>query len=507
MRCDRAGFWWCVPLLLAAGMATAAEPVPAGQLLDFGPTFDFTKLTANSSRIARGGTLTAPGLRVTTNIDGSWPGVTVPSPIGHWDLSSFEFITLDAHNIDTHDIDVYVRIDNPGADGGSRCMTERIGTQPDQRVTLTIPLKRVSKSTIKLFGMNGFPQGLYTNGGIDPANIVALTIFTDDHPKVSSSFEVTNVRAFGVYRDPPWATMDEAAFFPFIDRYGQFMHKEWPGKVHSDAELIANREAEAKALAGSPGPRGWDSWGGWNDGPQLEATGHFRTAKHEGRWWLVDPAGKLFFSTGLTCVGWGGASTPIDDRERWFSWLPTAADEAFMRFRNKSGPSWGGGYYAGKSPVMVDFSGANLLRKYGPEWSALYPEMVHRRLRAWGINTLGNWSEPGFCAMQRTPYTRTFWYETPQLNNSGFPDVFDPGFGAALDKGTAKFLGTSVSDPWCIGFFVDNEMSWGGDTDLAKRALASPATAAAKRALSDWLRARHPDIAQLNTAWGTTWAT
>jgi hypothetical protein len=23
-------------------------------------------------------------------------------------------------------------------------------------------------------------------------------------------------------------------FFPFVDKYGQFMHDDWPGKIHSD---------------------------------------------------------------------------------------------------------------------------------------------------------------------------------------------------------------------------------------------------------------------------------
>ena len=39
-------------------------------------------------------------------------------------------------------------------------------------------------------------------------------------------------------------------------------------------------------------------FGGWTGGPQLEATGAFRTARHGGRWTLVDPEGRLFFSIG-----------------------------------------------------------------------------------------------------------------------------------------------------------------------------------------------------------------
>ena len=498
---------WTYGLLLWCSMtaAHAVEPEHACDLLTFGPTFALTTVTAKACEVANGGSADAPALRLTTAINGSWPGATLAAPGGKWDLSTYEYLSLDVRNIDSHDIDVFVRVDNPGADGHSHCMTERIGTQPDQRVTITIAIKRVTESKIKLFGMNGFPQGLHASGGIDPSNIIALTIFTEDHSRVSNTFEISRIRAFGTYHDPAWITMDEAQFFPFIDRFGQFVHQEWPGKIHNENELVANRTAEALALAGSPGPHGWDTWGGWIDGPQLPASGYFRTAKHDGRWWLVDPDGRLFFSTGLTCVGGGWATTPITDREQWFAGLPTKTDDPFLRFKSAHEQSWGGGYYAGKSPAVFNFSDANLQRKYGPDWATIYPGIVHQRLRAWGINTLGNWSSPAYCALRRTPYTRTFWYDSPHLGKSNFPDVFAPTFTSALDQGAKKFLGDSIDDPWCIGYFVDNEMSWGGDTELGQRTLNAPATQAAKRTLAEWLQKRHPTIADLNAAWGTTW--
>jgi hypothetical protein len=299
--------------------------------------------------------------------------------------------------------------------------------------------------------------------------------------------------------------MDEQAFFPCIDTFGQFAHKDWPGKVHRVEDLAARREEEATQLAAAPGPAEWDAWGGWAAGPALEATGSFRTAKHQGKWWLVDPDGRLFFSTGITCVGTGWAGTPVDDRERWFQDLPLAADHPLHRFLAAGGKSWGGGYYAGKSPRIYQLSQANLLRKYGAGWETAYPEVVHRRLRAWGLNTIGNWSDGGICAMDRTPYTRTFWYDSPRLPG-GFPDALDPGFVPALERGFAQHAAGTADDPWCIGYFVDNEMPWGGDETLARNALAAPAAQAAKQRLGQWLRGRYPDIAALDAAWGTGWA-
>ncbi len=493
----------------APAVAPAVKlPDAAGRLIVFSSDFDLTALKPSAVEVALGGTAEAPALRITAKAQGNWPGVGLTAPGGAWDLSAYEYVAMDIRNVDKHDIDVFVRIDNAGANGRDHCTTDRIGTQPDQRVTLTIPIRRQAQSAIKLFGMNGFPQGMYASGGIDPSKVIALTIFTENKPLVSHSFEVSNIRVFGRYEKPKWAEMTEKEFFPCIDKFGQFIHKDWPGKVHDDAELQANRTAEAAQLAADAGPGEWDKWGGWAAGPKLEATGNFRTAKHQGKWWLVDPDGRLFFSTGITGVGTGWAATPVDDRESWFQDLPSQSDNPLHAYLKKGGQSWGGGYYQGKSPVIFNLSSANLQRKYGADWAKTYPDVVHQRLRAWGLNTIGNWSDGRIAGLHRTPYTCTFFYDSPRLKNNKvqFPDMFDPAFAPALNKGFAQFQKGSWDDPWCIGYFLDNEMPWGGDDALAGYALASPATQAAKKRLAAWLQERHPAITDLNTAWGTKWA-
>jgi len=468
------------------------------------------KLSLKWTEVAQGGTAEVPVLKIKTQANTGWPGVVIPAPAGSWDLSPYQYLTVDIHNTDTHDIDVSVRVDNPGADGLKNCMSERIGTQPDQRVRLTIVLKRISNSPIKLFGMIGYPQDLYTSGGINPANVTGLCVYTDKGVPADSSFEISNVRVYGKYEKPPWAEMTPEQFFPCIDAFGQFRWKEWPGKIKAEVDFETNREAEAQELQTTgTGPGSWDKWGGWAKGPKLEATGSFHTAKYKGKWWLVDPDGFLFFSTGLTGVGYGGGATPVESRENWFTWLPPATGDPFSKFVIPHMSNWGGGYYAGRKPQGFDFAQANLLRKYGADWKKVYAEVIHQRLRAWGVNTLGNWSDHGIAAMDRTPYTTTFFYNVPNLRGgkAKFPDVFDPGFVAALDHGTAQFLKGTTDDPWCIGYFVDNEMAWGGDTTLADDALASPATQAAKQKLQAWLTERYKTVDALNSAWGTKWAT
>lgn len=496
-----------LPLSNQVAVTRRAGVVPANGVLfgartAFDAAFDPARVQGGGyARAERAGTEAAPALRVTTAPakNNPWPGIALPVPASMWDLSPFEYVTVDIRNLDTHDVEVFVRVDNPGANGRDHCLTERAGVQPDQRVTLNVPLRRASHSPIRLFGMNGYPQGLYPDQtGIDPAAVSGITVFTMG-AATQNVFEIANVRAAGRYTTPAWADMPPEQFFPFVDVFGQFAHKEWPGKVHAAAELVRTRDAEAAALAADPGPASWDRWGGWAQGPALRATGHFRTEKHRGKWWLVDPDGRLFFSTGLTCVSARWAGTPIEDRTNWFAALPPddAAHKAFYSRAWKSGS----GYYAGREPRCVDFSALNLERKYGADWATNYPATIHQRLRHWGINTLGNWSDGAICRQQRTPYTLTFFYDCQRLK-SGFPDVFDPKFAPAVAAGADRWLRGTTNDPWCIGYFLDNEMPWGGETTLARQALAAPATQPARQELLRWLQARYPAPADLQAAWG-----
>jgi hypothetical protein len=356
----------------------------------------------------------------------------------------------------------------------------------------------------KLFAMRGYPGGAVDKGGIDPANVTQLLVFVNK-PKADHTFTIGNLRADGAA--PPAATVDPAKFFPMIDQYGQYMHKDWPGKVHSDAELAKNKAAEAADLKARPGPRDWNQYGGWQAGPKLAASGFFRVEKLEGKWWLVDPEGRLFWSHGNDCVHGRNAVTPITDREFYFAALPPK-DSPFGRFYGTG--NWAPhNYYEGRGQYATfDFTGANLLRKYGPEWKREYAELAHRRLRSWGMNTIANWSDADIYLLRKTPYTATVGRRGKPIQGSEgywgkFDDVFDPVFAEGLRRAMAREKGRSAGDPWCLGYFVGNELSWGNETSLALATLRSPADQAAKKVFIDDLKKKYNKIERLNAAWGT----
>ncbi|HKI33234.1 MAG TPA: beta-galactosidase [Gemmataceae bacterium] len=312
------------------------------------------------------------------------------------------------------------------------------------------------------------------------------------------------VTLFGMQRNPP--PSKASPFFPFIDTFGQYKHADWPGKTKSLDDLLRRRDQEAEELRAQPGPSDWDRYGGWATGPQLEATGFFRTQKYQGKWWLVDPDGKLFFSQGIDVVLHDSDVTPIDERGGWFEDFPGERAD-FRPFLSTSYALKG--HYAGRSPQCFCFRDANLLRKYGGDWQRTYPELVHRRLRSWGLNTLGMWCDEATRLMRQTPYTDDIVPKNvqPIRGSTGdwgaFPDVFDTSFEQGVRAAMARRQTTSAGDPWCVGYFSDNELSWGDDTALPLATLRAPAEQAAKQVFVADLRTKYGDIAALNTVWGT----
>ena len=235
------------------------------------------------------------------------------------------------------------------------------------------------------------------------------------------------------------------AFLPFIDKYGQFAHAEWPEKVHSDDELRADLAREEAELAASPRPASWDRYGGWRNGPRLRATGHFRVEQVDGRWWFVTPEGRLFLSTGIDVVR---DNVDASDGTRHPDWYETPVPPSKMM----AYPAW------------------NLAKKFGKDdYLADYYAFVQRRLPAWGVNTIGNWSARELLASARMPYVVSVLERAKGVKRHAkfhIYDFEDPDFEKNMRAAIrAKFaedatLRHAARDPMCIGFFVDNELQF-----------------------------------------------
>lgn len=414
-------------------------------------------------------------------------GVLILPPAGqkHWDLSSGGTLSVDIENLSA---DKQLRLTLHLISGDWRKKTER---KVESGIAVNPGEKRTLRITVPHLPSHPAPSGVPHPKAVDSANLNAIDIFMpwpfEGKRPGFVDCRISNLRLEG---EPVRENLDR---FPFIDTYGQYMHADWPEKIRSDDDLKSNLTKEAAELDASERISSWNRFGGWADGPKLEATGNFRTAKHEGKWWLVDPEGRLFFSQGIDVLHSQTDATKTTNHEKWFD-FPLKGDE-------------------------VPFNDLNLRRKYGKEdYHAEFYRTLSKRLDHWGINTIGNWGHRDLIALGHTPYTLQLADYDPRLpriagSKLKFYDVFDPRYATAMKdlfvnaSRRNPAVARSLTDPMCIGYFIDNELDYGnrGRLTLAADVLRSPATQSAKKEFVADLKARHESISSLNAAWETSY--
>lgn len=349
-----------------------------------------------------------------------------------------------------------------------------------------------------------------------------FTLLAEDHHRVDLG-RIAKVRIF--LMKPSRArtlVFDNIRLVPgisydkIVDPFGQFTRADWKGKLKDEAAFAAARSKEEVELQAHPVLPDRDEYGGWAAGPRLEAAGYFRTSQQDGKWWLVTPAGHLFFSLGIDAINTNEGGTVVQGREQMFEWLPAAGDPLAKHYGESRWSSPVGLAIKFAQGRTFQFYTANLERKYGADWFDKWKAITLQRLRAWGFNTIGNWSDPRLYEAKRVPYTATLDVEGKFAEVASgtdywkrMSDPFDPAFSDAADASARKAAEKYRDDPWCIGYFVDNELSWGSMRDdrsrygLALGALSLDAASPAKRAFIAELQKRYTSIQELNAAWGT----
>ncbi len=413
----------------------------------------------------------------TTPPDSPWPGRHVNAVKGAEDLSGAGELRVEVSNRLSRPLAVTLSVKSRALQGRSPGACVTVPPHAVRRLVCVLrPEPWRLDAPVAFVGMNGHPRAWGAVSSVFDVRAVTgfhLFLKKGEDP---ASFDVLRV-AVRNGEEGSVAVYAATNFLPFVDRFGQFRHAEWTGKIHGDGELVAAAAAERKWLsANAEGPdRARNRWGGWTDGPQLRATGFFRTEKVNGKWWLVDPDGRLFWSHGVDCVTTGGGQTPVTGREGYFEWLPKEGGSPFGRCWGRTTQPAAHGYYAQTNHVpykTFDFAVANCVRKYGADGKADLVDLTHRRLRAWGLNTLGTWSTPEVSAARRTPYTLLLGTDgTPRRAKSKgwwgpLPDPENPAFERILRARARAAAQGMRDDPWCLGVFVDNELSWNDLPDL-----------------------------------------
>jgi hypothetical protein len=452
-------------------------------------------------------------LIVQTKGNGKYPGIQIA---GKWNLFQCNKLVIELENHETRgELPVMFRLSNPGANMEKRkgVFVDRIVIPANGSVKIDIPLppKIPYPEVYEQFsGMRNNPYytlPAYTN--LDPKNVTEVALYIN-RPIHDWKWSIKRIVAHKGKHEPlaGWINLSPDKFFPFIDIYGQFKHNEWPGKIHSDEDLKKNAELERADLAAHPGPVDHSTFGGWKNGPKQKATGHFRTEKINGKWWMVDPEGYLWWSHGVVRVTPSSAITPLDGRKNYFEYLPEQGSP-FAKFYTTHDQLLYPYYVKRNIKETYDFSSSNCFRKYGEDYYDIYADLAHKRLKSWGLNTIANSSDKQICLMDRTPYTDRFELKSKPIGGSydgwwPFRDPFDSSFRADVRRLMAEHK-TEMDDPWCFGFFVDNELSWGEPTDLATWTLESPADQAAKIEFQKQMQKKYGVIDKLNAQWGTNY--
>ncbi len=494
-------------LVATFALNAVAESLPPP--MDFSGSNVLARLSTASAKLS----WSAPGMVCMEFQKAIWPGVRFVAGKAYEtkDWSSAGGLALDLRNPGNEPLEVHVRVDDSEkADGHNHCRTGTATLAPGERVTLVMPFGAA------VSGMKAGPpltsdpaaRVMIANRTepFDSSHIVAFLIFLAK-PEQPRSLELLGVR---------W--QPKADLRGIVDRFGQYSRAEWPGKLHEEGELAQRRVEEERWLRANPPPADRDEFGGWSAGPQLKATGFFRTAlvtegreipdasrstldaPRSARWWLVTPTGHLFWSVGSTCVR-PEAGGPVRGREEMFACLPDGAEKA--------------GY--------VDFYRLNLQRKYSEDWRAGWVAASCARLPAWGFTTIANWSDEATYRPHKVPFTATAHggrlpfisaeeYKHAPGPAHRLPDFFSEKFPQLYEAAIAKATAEWRDDPWCIGYFVDNELAWdtwaqmgtGTDYLTAREAIAAPPALAGRQAFVKLLQAKYGTVEAFGKAWGVT---
>ena len=432
------------------------------------------------------------------------------------DLTPYKAVRWTVENKSTYPLSLWVRVVSKN-NAGTLLRKYMVDPQTVRTITMDLPAQAPHPEVMEEFRlMHNSPYGRLTgfhSTVTDYANVEKIS-FQNHRAYKDAEWTVSDLQLVeGEKFLPDAMKLTKEEFYPFIDKFGQFKYADWPGKVNDEKDLEKARVAEEKDLAANPGPKNFTKYGGWADGPRFEATGHFRVQKVDGKWWMIDPEGYLFWSHGVVRVSHSCAVTPLEGKNLknrcfYFEDLP-GKDSEFHQFYYTHDALLKPYYTFRGIDSTYDFSSANLYRKYGEDYLEDFYDVCHRRLRSWGLNTIANSSDKEVCLMDRTPYMDRFEVVSAPLAGTGgwWPvmDPYDPSFVASLEKQLIDRK-RELEDPWCLGFFVDNEIAWGHPTNMAEVVLKCPAEQAAKKHFLSVLKAKYGNVNALNKAWGSKFA-
>jgi hypothetical protein len=375
-----------------------------------------------------------------------------------------------------------------GSDEERPWISSLMGIQPRLKTKVVFPLSFLDAQRLFVPRSPRQLKGTVSGNRLDPNDIIKVVLRFGPYyePYFLPEYELASI-AINDSTPTPYPPLEEAV----IDKFGQWKAKEWDGKIKDEEELI-RKNLELEQLAATVEmPAEWSRYGGWK-AKRFSPTGFFRT-QHDGkRWWLVDPEGYAFLSTGVDCIRYGSAG-PVNGIEDLFDWLPEGDDTL----------TFAGASNTFRGTRNMDFYVANMIRVYGKDWQAKWYSLTEGLMKKFRFNTVANWSDIEFARRSKIPYVlplRAFPSTEVSLYRD-FPDVFSDEY-TNNSRAFAQQLDEYKDDPYLVGYFLRNEPNWAfGYHNLAYEMFATPQASASKDAFILWIKERYSDVAAFNSAW------
>lgn len=350
---------------------------------------------------------------------------------------------------------------------------------------LRLPLSAVDQNIWMLGREGALLKRLCGGDRVELQNVNCIQLCLQRHGPKPSCWSVTSLVATTTEPALPENPILPAG--PLLDAIGQSTLHDWPTKTPSGVALHHRLKQQYEEADGGKWPEHFSRWGGWK-AKQFGASGFFRI-EHDGRrWWLVDPDGHAFWSTGPDCVQMSIDSC-VEHIHKAARWLP-AMKGPFL-------PAW---HSPGKS---ANFLASNFIRVFGHEWRESWIRITLSQLKQIGFNTVANWSDWRIAQAAGFPYVRPMEFRPTRTKCifRDFPDVF----ALTMEMDAADYaaqLQEHVGDRAFIGYFLMNEPTWGfaGETP-AEGMLFNTDSCATRDALASHLLQLYGSDTRLSQAW------
>ena len=411
----------------------------------------------------------------------------LPGFLGGVRWKGMTHLVMDVTAKDTMDQTFTLVFVTPAAEKGDMCIINA-GVLPQIRTTWPVALSLLDSQTMFIPRTPGRLKEIILGRGISLKKAVAMVL----------TFKKTNYEQHVLIHDfyltdelPDTSVRDVK---PIVDDLGQYMHKDWNGKTVSLSEMREALSGELKGIKPGETFSNLSRFGG-DLAHRYDATGFFHTHYDGKRWYLVDPDGYRFVSTGLDCCI-PGDSGYIDGIDGLLS-EKVNADEYPDAFEMTEHTDRFLGQYLNHSVL-------NLCKVFGKNWKQAWMEITRSRLIRWAFNTIGNWSDKEFIRFAKLPYVWPM-EDFPTTNIKifrDFPDVFSEEY-TRNSESYAGQLGEFAGDEYMIGYFLRNEPEWAfvQGLNIADKVLENPEDTCCKREMIKYLKEKYGDIKALNAAW------